>query len=369
MAVREISPEDKGERKRFVALEHELLRGEPLYIPEIKSDVQKYIRGRSPFYEEMDHALFLASNERDVARCAAFINRRWQRDKGEDAGFIGYLAAAPDAGAEVGEMLQMAEGWLAERGAKRVIAPYNGSTMHGIAVLTDAFDEEPMFPFQWQPPHYPPMLEAAGYRPTYPFWIFDVDFSSERYQTASRRALEDARCEVRQFDKKRWDDELEALREVFNDTFSDEWEFHTLTSEEFHEFFDQMKPIMDARQFLFAEVDGEVAGFCFGMPDWTPLFRSLKGKVGPLQIVRLLLGAKRYDRAGLLSIGVRDSHRGNHIGQTLAATLYRLYEERGLKRAFYYPVNDHNLASRRFAEAFGGQGRILYHAYDKPLPG
>jgi hypothetical protein len=30
-------------------------------------------------------------------------------------------------------------------------------------------------------------------------------------------------------------------------------------------------------------------------------------------------------------------------------------------------VNDHNLSSRRFAESFGGRGRILYTCYDKPL--
>ena len=47
--------------------------------------------------------------------------------------------------------------------------------------------------------------------------------------------------------------------------------------------------------------------------------------------------------------------------------MYRRYEELGLSGALYYPVNDHNLASRRLAESFGGRGRVLYHAYDKPL--
>lgn len=125
--------------------------------------------------------------------------------------------------------------------------------------------------------------------------------------------------------------------------------------------------MLDPRQFLFAEVDGQTVGFCFGLPDWTPLFRSFRGKMGPLQIVRLLLQAKSYNRAGMVSIGVLDSQRGRHIGHTLAATLYRRYEELGLGGALYYPVNDHNLASRRFAESFGAEGRILYHAYDKPL--
>jgi GNAT superfamily N-acetyltransferase len=295
------------------------------------------------------------------------VNRRWQRDRDPDAGFIGYFAAAPGADTAVREMLQAAESWLAERGAKRVIAPFNGASFHGLGAQIDAFDEEPIFPFPWQPPHYPELLEAAGYRPTYPFWVYEIDFSSERYRTVSRRALEDARCAVRPLERKRWNAELETLRQVFNETFSDEWEFHAMTGAEYHELFDQFKLVLDQRQFLFAEVDGETAGFCFGLPDWTPLFRSLKGKLGPLQIVRLLLGAKRYDRAGLLAIGVLDSQRGKHIGQTLAATLYRRYEERGLPGAFYYPVNDHNLASRRLAESFGGRGRILFRVYDKPL--
>ncbi|MGH2954190.1 MAG: GNAT family N-acetyltransferase [Solirubrobacterales bacterium] len=368
MPVRQVAPESKRERRRFVALEQELFGSEPLFVPEIESDVDKRLAGRSPFYEEIEHTLFLAGDGRDLARCAAFLNRRWQRDKGEDAGFIGYFAAAPEAATgEVGEMLAAAEGWLAERGARRVIAPFNGATFHGMSTQTDAFDEEPVFPFPWQPPHYPALLEAAGYRPTYPFWIFEIDLGSERYRATSRRALADARCEVRPLDKKRWDAEVEALRSIFNETFRDEWEFHAMTSAEFREFFDQLKPVLDRRQFLFAEVDGEVAGFCFGLPDWTPMFRSFGGRMGPLQIVRFMLRARRFDRAGLISIGVRDSQRGKHIGHTLAATLYRRYEELGLARAFYYPVNDANLASRRFAESFGGRGRILYTAYDKPL--
>jgi len=367
MPVREVAPDDRRERKRFVALEQELLGSEPLFVPEMAADVDKRLRGRSPFYEEMEHALFLATNGRDVARCAAFINHRWQRDKGEAAGFIGYFAAAPGADAAVGDMLEVAERWLADRGADRAIAPYNGATFHGAGTQTAAFDEEPMFPFPWQPPHYAEMLERAGYRATYPFWLFEIDFSSERYRTASRHALEDAQCVVRPLDKKRWRPEVESLRSIFNETFREEWEFHAMTSEEFHEFFDQVKPVLDPRQVLFAEVDGEPAGFCFGLPDWTPLFRSFNGKMGPLQILRFMLRAKRYDRTGLISIGVRESQRGKRIGQTLAATLYRRYEELGLRGAWYYPVNDHNLASRRFAESFGGRGRVLYTTFDKPL--
>jgi len=365
--VREIAADDARGRKRFIALERELVGSDPLFVAEIAADVDKRLSGRSPFSEETEHTLLIASNGRDVARCAPMINRRWQRGGREDVGFIGYFAAAPGAEAVVARMLDAAERWLAERGAKRVIAPFSGDAFHGFATQVDAFDEPPMFPLPWQPPHYPALFEAAGYEPAYPFWIYEIDFGSERYRDVSRRAIEDARCTVRTFDKKRWGEELETWRRLQNAAFRDEWEFHEMTREEFRDFLGDLKPVFDERQLLFAEVDGEPVGVCWGLPDWTPLFRSFKGRVGPLQIARFMLRAKRFDRAGLILIGVLDSQRGKHIGQTLAATLYRYYEDRGLKSALYYPVNEDNLASRRLAESFAGHGRNLYTAYAKQL--
>jgi hypothetical protein len=81
----------------------------------------------------MEHTLLVTSNGRDVARCVPMINRRWQREGREDTGFIGYFAAAPDADAPVARMLEAAERWLAERGVKRVIAPFSGDAFHGFA--------------------------------------------------------------------------------------------------------------------------------------------------------------------------------------------------------------------------------------------
>ena len=368
MAVEQLDPRDRRARKEFIKLEHRLLADEPRFIFVTDSDVDKQLGGKSPFFEETDHTLFVASNgSGEVARCAALVNRRWQRHHGEQAGAIGYFAAGSGAGTEIAEMLDAAEQWLRERGATRVIAPFNGSAILGLGVLTDAFDESPMFPLNWTPSAYSDYLEAAGYKRRYPLWIFDVDFDSERYRETSRAAIQNAKCEIRTFDKKRWDEEIELLRRVFNTTFAEEWEFYPLTESEWGSFFKQMKPIMDQEQYLFAEVDSQIAGFCFGMPDLNPLVRSFRGRMGPIQIVRMLLGARRIERAGLLAIGVLDEHRGKQIGQTLAAHLYRYYEQRGLRSSYYYPVNDVNLGSRRLAESFGASGRILYHAYDKPL--
>lgn len=249
----------------------------------------------------------------------------------------------------------------------RIIAGVNGSGLLGMGLRSAGFDEAPMFPYGWNPPYYADYLAAAGYAGSYPFWYYEIDFGSEAYRAGSRRAIEAAACRVRPLDKKRWQEEMATLRSLFNDGYGDEWEFHRFTAAEFAEFFDPFKPIIDPRQMLFAEIDGQPVGNCLGMPDLTPLFRSFNGKLGPLQIARLLWGARRVRRAGLINVVVRPEHHGKRVGQTLAATLFRRYEELGLGWALYYPVNESNLASRRLAESLGGRGRVLYHAYDKRL--
>ncbi|MEW5975065.1 MAG: GNAT family N-acetyltransferase [Acidobacteriota bacterium] len=367
-SIREISTTDTEALKRFVALERELVGSNPLFVSEIDADVVKRLSRQSKFFSEMEVALFVASNgNQDLARCTAKINHRYQQAKNEAVGFIGHFAAAAECRGLVLAMFDEAEAWLKKRGVTRVIAPYNGAAVLGAGLLSAAFDEEPMFPFLWHPPYYAEYFVACAYHPTYPFWYYTIDFASDQYRAFRERAAGNDAVTVRPVSKKHWNQDLESLGQLLNETFKEEWEFHPYTSEELHEFFDPLKPVLDTRQVLIGEIDGKPAGWCLGFPDWSPLFRSFKGKLGPLQIIKLLFQAGRYSRAGLVGIGVLPEHKGNGLAQALAVALYRRYEERGLKQAFYYPVNEDNTRSRRFAESMGGTGRVMYHCYDKRL--
>jgi GNAT superfamily N-acetyltransferase len=128
-----------------------------------------------------------------------------------------------------------------------------------------------------------------------------------------------------------------------------------------------MKTILEPEQILLAEVDERPVGFCFAMPDLTPLFRGFKGKVGLLQIIKLMTRAKKYERGGILGLGVIDEFRGKGISKALAIKLYSFYQSKGLSSGFYYPVNENNRESRGFAESIGGKGQVTYQVYDKVL--
>src|SRR3989442_8646120 len=112
MPIREIAPDDAAGRRQFVRLERELVGSEPAFVSTIDADEDKFLSGKATFNREIDHTLFVASNDdRDPGRCGAFLNHRYQRQHGEPVGFIGHFAAAPSAEGEVLELLSRAEEW------------------------------------------------------------------------------------------------------------------------------------------------------------------------------------------------------------------------------------------------------------------
>lgn len=364
-----INPNDKLALNRFVTLERKLMKDYPFYISELDEDVIKFLTRKNLMAKELEFGLFVVSKSgQDVGRCAAIINKKFQTQKQAGSGFIGYFAAAENCNSEVAEMIKQAEGWLKERGVTKVIAPANGGAPNAMGVLVNGFDEDPMFPFPWNPSYYKSYFESLNYQPTYPMWYYEVDFTSEKYNSAKERYATYNAAIIRPVSKKNWEKDIEIVTDMLNETFINEWEFAKVSHAEMKEFMAPMKDALAPQQILIAEVDGKPAGFCLAMPDLTPLFRSFNGKVGLLAIFKLLTGAsKKFNRAGILGIGVTDVHKGKGLAKAIAIKMYNYHESLGLKSSFYYPVNESNMDSRGFAESIGGKGRLMYQVYDKVL--
>ena len=367
--VTPINPSNRSALKRFISLERKLMKNYPYYISEIDDDVAKMLTRKTLMAKEIELGLFVVSKSgEDVGRCAAIINKKFQAQKQAGAGFIGFFSAAENCEQEVADMMEQAENWLKERGVTKVIAPANGGAPNSMGFMVTGIDEEPMFPFPWTPPYYKVYIEAMNYQPTYPLWYYEVDFTSDKYRAAKSRYANYDAAVIRHVSKKNWDKDIETVTDMLNETFVNEWEFTRMSHAETKEFFGPMKTILAPQQILIAEVDGKPAGFCFAVPDLTPLFRSFNGKVGLFAIFKLLTGAAdKFNRAGILGIGVTNEHKGKGLAKAIAMKLYAYHESLGLKSSLYFPVNESNMDSRGFAESIGGKGRLMYQVYDKVI--
>lgn len=368
ITVSMVDPANKPALKRFISLERKLMKDHPRYISEIDDDVAKFLTRKTLMAKGMELGLFVVSRSgEDVGRCAAIINKRFQAQKQPGSGFVGFFAAAEGCEREVAEMVRQAEDWLKERGVTKVIAPANGGAPNSMGFLVTGFDEDPMFPFPWTPPYYPAYIESLNYQPAYPLWYYEVDFNSDKYKAAKQHYTNYDAAVIRPVSKKNWDKDIETLTDLLNETFAHEWEFARVSHAEMKEFFGPMKSILAPQQLLIAEVGGKPAGFCFALPDLTPLFRTFNGKVGLVAIFKLMTRASKFKRAGILGIGVTNEYKGKGLSKAIAIKLYGYHEELGLKSSLYYPVNESNMDSRGFAESIGGKGRLMYQVYDKVI--
>lgn len=370
MSVSRVDPSDRRALKSFVTLERKLWGHQPLYWSEFDADLMKRLRGRSAFNLETEHQPFVLADDsgNKVGRAVGYVNRRWQRQRGLAAGFIGNFCFAPGSRSEqVAELFGAVEDWLRQRGSTHAICGVDGTGALGMGVLTADHDASPMYPIKWHPPEYATLIESTGYEPVRRFWTYLVHFDNDQYRVAARRAQRDAGCEVRSVDRRRWKDEVALVRNLFNETFANEWEMNEYTEDEFVEIWGTMKWLFDPYAFLIAEVDREPAGFCIGLPDMTPLIRSFHGRMGPVEGLRMLRGVKKLDRRGLFVAGVRERFRGRRIAQTLACRILGHYEELGISSALMYWVDDQNVASRGLCESLGAEGGIKLHCYQKSL--
>ena len=175
----------------------------------------------------MGVALF--ANER--ARAAAIVSPLWQQSHDE-----------PQTGQSAGSRPRRtrrrrrarcstaAEDWLGRRGMTRAIAPFNGNAFLGMAVSTAAFDERP---------DVPDAVDAAVLRAVprgrrvcaRAIRSGSTRSTSPPSATATSRGARwtSPECTVREIDKRRWDEEVETLRLIWNEGFSDEWEFQQYT--------------------------------------------------------------------------------------------------------------------------------------------
>lgn len=365
-----VDPADRRALNRFVALERKLWGHEPMYWSELDADLVKRFRGQSAFNREMDHALWVIVDHsgNHVGRAVGYVNSRWQRQRDLAAGFIGNFCFAPASPPDrVAELFGAVEAWLAERGCTHVICGIDGTGALGMGVLTADHEASPMYPIRWHPPEYARLIESAGYQPIRRYWTYLVHFDDDRYQAAVRRALRETDYDVRSVDRRRWKDDVELIRHLFNETFVDEWEMNEYTREEFIEVWGTMRWLFDPRAFLIAEIDGEPAGFCLGLPDITPLVRSFHGRFGAIEVARMVRGIKKVGRHGVFVAGVRDRFRGRGIAQTLTSRILNHYEQLGMGSALLYWVDDENMASRGLCESLGAEGGIKLHCYQKTL--
>jgi len=360
---------------RFIRVPNSVLGGDTHWVQPLWLERRVHLSARgNPFFQHAQWQAFLAYRGHEaVGRISAQIDSLHLNRYNDATGYFGMLDAEdrPDTFAA---LIGAAEDWLRSRGMQRVRGPFSLSINEETGLLIEGFDTPPMFMMGHARPYYGAHIEACGYRKAMDMFAYLVapDFtpSPVMQRLVSRHAQ---RVRVRPLDRKRFDDEIALLRELFNDAWAGNWGFVPFTDAEFRALGDNLRLLVSPDLIQIAEIDGEPAAFIVALPNVNATISDLKGRLLPLGWLKLLWRLKvRFPRTARVPLmGVRRSLQATRVGPALAflvidavrAQLHR----RGVREVELSWVLEDNAGMRGIIDSIGGRAYKRYRVYERPL--
>ena len=360
----------RADRERFIKYPFARYRDEEHWVPPLLiSEREQFDPKKNPFYEHARIDLFLAERDGEVVgRVAAIDDDNHNRTHDENLLFFGFFEAGDGEAAEA--LLARVEELARELGREAVRGPVNPSLNHSGGLLIDAFDSDPYVMMPYNPPEYPRYVEAAGYRKVKDLyaWIFESEWEIRKIgRLAERVRRRHERLVIRAVDMKRWDEELERFRDLYNRSWERNWGFVRYTDAEFDHLASELRLIIDPDIVLFLEVDGHVAGLAFGLPDTNQVLKRMRGRLLPFGIFQFLNRKKIIDQGRLPILGLMPEYRNKGLDLVLMHEICKRSPAKGYKRGEGSWVLEDNRAMNRALETAGATLYKTYRIYQKEI--
>jgi hypothetical protein len=343
-------------------------------VPPLILERKEHLSPHNPYFEHARYQSWIAyRNQKPVGRISAQIDQLHLDQYQKKEGFFGMIEAE-DNTETFKTLLQTAEAWLHGNGMQRVLGPYNLSINQEPGLLINGFDTPACVMMGHARPYYADHLEENGYRKKKDLYAYmlDGDFkASAAMQMLVKRAKK--RVTIRSFDKSNFETELNIIKDIFNDAWSENWGFIPFTEAEFNQLGKDFKLLVDFELVKIAEVDGAPAAFLVVLPNINEAIRDLNGRLLPFGWLKLLwrLKIKTPETARIPLMGVRKQYHDTILGAALAFMVIHAVQEPGLKRGIKKVelswILEDNKGMNDIIESIGGTVYKTYRIYGKNL--
>jgi GNAT superfamily N-acetyltransferase len=329
---------------------------------------------RQPWFKHANGQLFLACRDgRTVGAISAQIDQLQPRENGQSIGYFGQFESIRDK--EVARrLLDHAAKWLRSHGCQKMRGPYDLSINQSCGLLVEGQDTPPMILMGHAPAYYQTLFEASGLRGEKDLLAYLVapDFPAPAAMTRLvRRRRGSLRFRPLKLDV--FEQEVELLRELFNDAWADNWGFVPLTREEFAHTGREIRRILNPRHACIAEVDGEPAGFIIALPNINEWISDLHGRLLPTGWARLLwrIRRSRVATARVPLMGVRRRFQGGSMGAAISFGMIdhirHALHESGVRKVEMSWILEDNKGMNSLIHAMGGKLSKRYRMYGRAI--
>jgi hypothetical protein len=358
----------------FITAPGTFYRDDANWVAPLRFEQRQRLTEKNPFFEHARWQAWTARrDEQIVGRISAQVDDLYEKQHGERVGYFGMLEGIDDPDL-FARLLDTAEKWVLDQGITTIRGPFNLSINEECGLLVEGFETPPSIMMGHARPWYARHVEAAGYHKGVDMLAYEVqpDFEAPRVMT---RLLdrETRHVRVRNLQRKQLKQELEILRDIFNDAWQDNWGFVPFTAAEFADIGELLTLLVDDSMVQIAEINDRPVAMIVAMPNINEAIRDLDGRLLPFGWLKLLWRLKvRYPQSARVALmGVRREFQNSRLGAALAFRVIDAVRwglvSKGIRNVEMSWILEDNAGMRNIIETISGRLTKRYRVYEKSL--
>ena len=364
----------RAERDAFIKFPWRIYKNDPAWVPPLIIERKAFLdRKRHPFYQHGDAALFLAKrNGEIVGRIMASDDPRYNELHQSNVGCFGLFESIDDVDV-ASALFRAAEDWLAAKGRTEMMGPIDYSTNYVCGLLIDGFEHPPTVLTAHNPPYYIQLIEACGFEKVvdwYAWWFHPKTGPFARLHRLVKQRARKISVAIRPINLRRLAEDSQHLAAVFNEAWKNNWGFVPFTPAEAEHMGKEMRPIIDPKMTLIAEIDNAPVAFVICVPDINVALKQLNGRLTwfgiPIGLIKLLWYRAKINQARFVALGILEKYRRTGVGEKLVLQAMEEGANRGLTAELSMTLED-NVMVNRFIEAMGAVKYKTYRIYRRAI--
>jgi hypothetical protein len=358
--------------RTFIRLPWKIYQKDPYWVPPLLVDMKKVLdKQKNPFFLHSTADFFLARrNQEWVGRIAAILNNNHNGFHNEQTAFFGFFESIDDTDV-ASALLNHSVQWARDRGMVELRGPMNYSTNETLGVLVEGFDSCPAILMTHNPSYYGTLIESAGFEKTmdlYAWFLRTEKGLNPKIIRVGERVLKNEGVVVRSINMKKFWDDVQIIKNIYNDAWSTNWGFVPMTDEEFHHMAKDLKPVVDPRVLLIAEKNGEPLAFSLALPDFNQALKKINGRLFPAGLPLLLYHSRHIEQVRVLALGIsKKVQNWNGLGAALYYESFRRGVAAGFRTCEFSWTLECNDLINRSMQLFGAHIYKRYRIYHKKI--
>ncbi len=350
-------------RKEFFQVARELYRHDRVWVCPLDSEIESKFDPEKNIHLRKGNACrwILKSKEGNlIGRIAAFYNREKAMQENQPTGGIGYFECVDNRDAAF-LLFDTARDWLQGEGMEAMDGPVNfGENDSNWGLLVKGFTH-PGYGMPYNFPYYKTLFEEYGFRLYFRQYSYHLDLKKkfpERFWKIAEWVSQKPDFNFQHFRFSETEKFVRDMVSIYNDAWSGFKEHFTpLNPDDVKQTLNKAKPIIDEELIWFAYHNEQPIAFFIMFPDVNQIFRHLKGKLSPWNIIRFLVMKKRkkITRIRALVAGVVPKFQNAGIESAIFWNLNEVMKhKRHYEEVELSWVGDFNPKMRKLYEAVGG---------------